>query len=228
MIKNFVFLSKIIFYNSFKELLKLENDESLPKEQKPLFKLDIYNNMFTNMIEETVVFKEILSRIKFEYDEYLFSLLRNQQHANHLDETNINKINSEEKGRIEELDKDIKSLLDQIEKFKVLNVDLEEKIKLETSNLKTLKANQEQLLSSSMFVGSTLQINEVESKNEEDSISDILKPTETLENKINAVKNKIIESMEKINSINQKLKKEFVPYVVINNLNQSIKDVEVI
>lgn len=45
--------------------------------------------------------------------------------------------------------------------------------------------------------------------------------------KIEATKTSIIDKLRYLKKINDKLKKNFVPSVVINNLNQSIKDVEI-
>lgn len=204
-----------------KDLTKLENDENIPEEQKPLYKLDIYNNMFSNLIEDTTIFKDILSRIKFEYDEYLFSLLRNQQKNNrmHLLEENDSLIQS--KTRIEELDKEIKHIENLMKSCKLSNEDLEERIKLETANLKILKENNENQQEAIIQIKSEAS----SKKNEEENM--MINASDTLEKRTNSIKDNIIQNLEKINSINQKLKNDFVPYVVINNLNQSIKDVEV-
>ncbi len=104
------------------------------------------------------------------------------------------------------------------------NEDLEEKIKLETANLKILmKTNNENQQSTIAQIKSDAS----PSKKEEENLNNLLNASDTLEIKTNSIKDKIVENLEKINNINQKLKNDFVPYVVINNLNQSIKDVEV-
>jgi hypothetical protein len=177
--------------------------------------------MFSNLIEDTTVFKDILSRIKFEYDEYLFSLLRNQQkiNRNHIEE-NDNLIQS--KSRIEELDKEIKHIESLMTNYKKSNDDLEEKIKLEITNLKILKTNNESQQATLVQITS-----DVSSVKEEENLKNLINSTDTLETRTNLIKDNIIQNLEKINNANQKLKNEYVPYVVINNLNQSIKDVEV-
>ena len=177
--------------------------------------------MFSNLIEDTTIFKDILSRIKFEYDEYLFSLLRNQQKNNrmHLLEENDSLIQS--KTRIEELDKEIKHIDSLMKSCKLSNEYLEERIKLETANLKIFKENNENQQEAIIQIKSEAS----SKKNEEENM--MINASDTLEKRTNLIKDNIIQNLEKINSINQKLKNDFVPYVVINNLNQSIKDVEV-
>ena len=46
--------------------------------------------------------------------------------------------------------------------------------------------------------------------------------------KIEATKSSFLDKLIILNKLNEKLKKDYVPLIVINNLNQSIKDVEVI
>lgn len=45
--------------------------------------------------------------------------------------------------------------------------------------------------------------------------------------KIEATKMSIINKLHNLQNLNNKLKTDYVPTIVINNLNQSIKDVEV-
>ena len=54
-----------------------------------------------------------------------------------------------------------------------------------------------------------------------------LKTKVTIGEKIEATKSSIVEKLNYLNNLNEKLKNDYVPLVVINNLNQSIKDVEV-
>ena len=54
-----------------------------------------------------------------------------------------------------------------------------------------------------------------------------LKTKVTIGEKIEATKSSIVEKLNYLNNLNAKLKNDYVPLVVINNLNQSIKDVEV-
>jgi hypothetical protein len=49
----------------------------------------------------------------------------------------------------------------------------------------------------------------------------------TMGEKIEATKSSIIDKLNYLHNLNTKLKNDFVPSIVINNLNQSIKDVEV-
>ena len=104
---------------------------------------------------------------------------------------------------------------------KLSNEDLEERIKLETANLKIFKENNENQQEAIIQIKSEAS----SKKNEEENM--MINASDTLEKRTNLIKDNIIQNLEKINSINQKLKNDFVPYVVINNLNQSIKDVEV-
>jgi hypothetical protein len=122
------------------------------------------------------------------------------------------------------LDKEIEYIESLMKNCKKSNEDLEEKIKLETANLKILmKTNNENQQSTIAQIKSDAS----PSKKEEENLNNLLNASDTLEIKTNSIKDKIVENLEKINNINQKLKNDFVPYVVINNLNQSIKDVEV-
>ena len=49
------------------------------KFQINIYRLDIFNNVFEQIIADSKLFGQVLNRVKVEYDEYLFYLLRNQQ-----------------------------------------------------------------------------------------------------------------------------------------------------
>ena len=227
-------------------LQKLENLDSDHKFQINIYRLDIFNNIFEQIIVESKLFGTVLHRIKEEYDEYLFYLLRNQQ---------LLKLNS----------KNFQKKLDTARYFYSNNIDLIKRatmdIEATEKNLGRLvqdKANLEKSINSEnefslgmqkSLDGSqlTIKTNRTSNKDRASSKGDgsetqsattdrtqqkqkknkpETKKVPISEN-IEATKFEILQKINSLEKVNEDLKKDYVPMQIINNLNQSIKQTEV-
>lgn len=162
----------------------------------------------------------ILILFKSEYDEYLFYLMKNPIEIdknvaeNFYQLNNLYELTKEErsdgKGQIKQLDEELQEIEDEIKKYVDYNDQLEKRIKLEED-----------------FFNEKIQ-DHVEAVPLETNKSKkiIKKPTKC--EKIEYTKEAILRKLDDLKNLSQKLKNDFVPSVVITNLNQTIKDIEVI
>jgi hypothetical protein len=101
-----------------------------------LVKLNVYSNAFEELIGESDLFGEILSKIKTEYDDYLFFLLRNPNEADDVMLENQMKMSEafrlRNQARIRQLDVDIDRLEKTVRSLCESNQAMESKLKEET------------------------------------------------------------------------------------------------
>ena len=136
------------------------SDNFASKFQFDVYRLDVFNSVFDQLISDSKQLGPILNRIKTEYDDYLFYLLRNQQlskqntNTSFTDFSDIRIEYSNQYTRINFLDNEINSLNEKIKNFYFSNSDLNSKIKIQvefkqkaTANLTELSNLKKQLLS---------------------------------------------------------------------------------
>jgi hypothetical protein len=101
-----------------------------------LVKLNVYSNIFEELIGETPTFGELLNKIKAEYDDYLFFLLRNPDEADgDLLESQMKQseaFRERNQAKIRQLDADIDRLEKAVLALCETNQKLEEKLKEES------------------------------------------------------------------------------------------------
>ena len=96
------------------------NDSFGSKFQFDVYRLDVFNSVFDQLISDSKQLGSILNRIKTEYDDYLFYLLRNQQltkqnsNNSFTDLSDIRIEYSNQYTRINALDNEINSLNEKI------------------------------------------------------------------------------------------------------------------
>lgn len=229
---------------------KLENNTSDHKFQINIYRLDIFNNIFEQIIIESKLFGRLLNRIKEEYDEYLFYLLRNQQllklnnknfqkkldTARYLYTNNIDAIRAVSID-IEGTEGDIRALYkDRACLEKDFNSEMEfsaeKQNSLENSQL-TMKSKSTKDKSYNGSEDSENQ-SQLESDRTQQQQQQLLQQKQkALSNKmpiaenIEATKFQILEKIKSLETVNEDLKKDYVPMQIITNLNQSIKDTDV-
>lgn len=223
------------------ELDKLEmTATSDHKFQINIYRLDIFNNVFEQIIMDSKLFGIILNKIKIEYDEYLFYLLRNQQllklnhkktgdkldmarslYTNKMDQTKVttNDINNVHKSIYETMQENLK-LEEKIHSETEFNIEKENEFVESELSLKTPRNDSE-------------FDSEESNRNESNFSTD--RDTESLENfprkkliseNLESTKIQIMKKIEDLEGINKELRADYVPIAVVNNFNRSIKDIE--
>ena len=125
------------------------------KFQINIYRLDIFNNVFEQIIADSKLFGQVLNRIKVEYDEYLFYLLRNQQliklnHKNSLKSLgSAREKYSTQSNKIKEANQHINSLEKTLAQQVEQNIQLAKSIEEEVKFYKTNLEREEQQLSES-------------------------------------------------------------------------------
>jgi hypothetical protein len=123
------------------------NDSFGSKFQFDVYRLDVFNSVFDQLISDSKQLGSILNRIKTEYDDYLFYLLRNQQltkqnsNNSFTDLSDIRIEYSNQYTRINALDNEINSLNEKIKNFYFSNSDLNSKIKIQVEFKQKANAN---------------------------------------------------------------------------------------
>ena len=127
------------------------NDNFGSKFQFDVYRLDVFNSVFDQIISDSKQLGPILNRIKTEYDDYLFFLLRNQQLAKQKDNNSIADLAdarieySKQCTRINFLDNEINSLNEKIISSNLSNKDLNLKIKIQHEIEQQTNANLSEL-----------------------------------------------------------------------------------
>jgi len=127
------------------------NDNFGSKFQFDVYRLDVFNSVFDQIISDSKQLGPILNRIKTEYDDYLFFLLRNQQLAKQKDNNSIAYLAdarieySKQCTRINVLDNEINSLNEKIISSNLSNKDLNLKIKIQHEIEQQTNANLNEL-----------------------------------------------------------------------------------
>jgi hypothetical protein len=123
------------------------NDSFGSKFQFDVYRLDVFNSVFDQLISDSKQLGTILNRIKTEYDDYLFYLLRNQQLTKQKCNNSITDLSdirieySNQYTRINVLDNEINSLNENIKNFYFSNSDLNSKIKIQVEFIQKANAN---------------------------------------------------------------------------------------
>lgn len=123
------------------------NDSFGSKFQFDVYRLDVFNSVFDQLISDSKQLGTILNRIKTEYDDYLFYLLRNQQLTKQKSNNSITDLSdirieySNQYTRINVLDNEINSLNENIKNFYFSNSDLNSKIKIQVEFIQKANAN---------------------------------------------------------------------------------------
>lgn len=123
------------------------NDSFGSKFQFDVYRLDVFNSVFDQLISDSKQLGPILNKIKTEYDDYLFYLLRNQQltkqnsNNSFTDLSDIRIEYSNQYTRINVLDNEINSLNEKIKNFYFSNSDLNSKIKIQVEFKQKANAN---------------------------------------------------------------------------------------
>ncbi|CAF0710931.1 unnamed protein product [Brachionus calyciflorus] len=200
------------------ELSSLENND-FSESRKIVMKLNIYTSTFEQLINESEIFGHLLNKIKAEYDDYLFYLMKNPYKIDRSVALNLNELNEyfesiklkreTNKETIQKLDLEMENIENLLKKYSQMNFNLEARIFSEELffNEKTLEQAEIRPLDLS--------------KNKEI----IKKPTKC--EKIEYSKELILKKLDDLNEITSSLKKDYVPIVVVSNLNQTIKDIEI-
>lgn len=228
---------------------KLENNTSDHKFQINIYRLDIFNNIFEQIIIESKLFGRLLNRIKEEYDEYLFYLLRSQQllklnnknfqkkldtarylYANNIDAIRAVSMDIETtEGDIRDLHRDRDCLEKDIssetefssEKQKSLD-NSQQTMKSKSSKDKSYNDSEDSENQSQLESDRTQQQQQLLQQKQK-SLSKKMSISENIE----ATKFQILEKIKSLETVNEELKKDYVPMQIITNLNQSIKDTDV-
>ena len=227
-------------------LQKLENLDSDHKFQINIYRLDIFNNIFEQIIVESKLFGTVLHRIKEEYDEYLFYLLRNQQllklnsknfqkkldTARYFYSNNIDLIKRATMD-IEATEKNLGRLVqDKANLEKSINSENEFSLGMQKSldgsqlTIKTNRTSNKDRASSKGDGSETQSATTDRTQQKQKKIKPETKKVPISEN-IEATKFEILQKINSLEKVNEDLKKDYVPMQIINNLNQSIKQTEV-
>lgn len=198
-----------------------------------LARLSIFSNAFQELIESSSAFRDILRRIKvkirltearldcltfyccvfkYEYDDYLFYLLKEPD----LDPELLN----------EQLELTEEYRAVSSSKIKNLDMEIEQLEKLIEEHLEKSRALETQIKDEEEFY-----LEKSERKKELDHYSSRYDnrsmKKQTLGDKIEVIRVQVLQKIQELKLINEKLKTDYLPAVVIFNLKKTIKDIEV-
>ncbi|XP_059143997.1 uncharacterized protein LOC131931269 isoform X2 [Physella acuta] len=184
--------------------------EGIDETSIGLDRLQVFSNIFVNIIEESQTFCYLLSSIKAEYDSYLAILLKSQ--LSHLDLLKHQVVNFTSRGlsRPREMTLAIQKL-DRLEENARVLLDLNRKLKDELRrDIQTLSKTPE-IPAKRTPIGSQPKLEQAIDLSQE------------LEN----VKALILEKLDEFNAVHVRLREDYVPTTVCTHLEECIKETEV-
>ncbi|RNA38582.1 hypothetical protein BpHYR1_048426 [Brachionus plicatilis] len=220
-ISNVLHSNDLANYLEKKLIQELEelDDKDCSESKLIVMRLNVFSQIFHELTTESDIFGDLFSKIKSEYDDYLFYLMKNPaeidprvaenfyQMSNLFEQTREERLANKE--QIQQLDAELESIQDGIKKYSDYNDQLEKRIKLEEDFYN--EKIQDHIEARPLDTNKSKQI--------------IKKPSKC--EKIEYTKESILKKLDDLKNLSQKLKSDFVPSVVITNLNQTIKDIEI-